>query len=147
MIAPCRFRFFSHKTSPFGSPSNTFQALLPLAIWCALITIASSIPGDRYPDVKFSQADKSVHALLFFGMGWLSARAWRLDLFPKTFPIGADFRALVFAGCFGILDEVHQIFVPHRSCTISDVIVDFVAAAGGIAAWHLYQYSRRPFSS
>ena len=143
MIAPHRFRFAFHKTSPFGWPSTTFQALLPLVVWCALITIASSIPGDRYPDVKLHQADKSVHALLFFGLGWLAARAWRLDLLPKTFPVAADFHAFVFAGCFGILDELHQIFVPNRSCTISDVMVDFVAAAGGIAAYHLYQRSRR----
>jgi VanZ family protein len=104
--------------------------------------VASSIPGDRYPDVNFNQADKSVHALLFFGLGWLAARAWRLNSSALGFPVSADFRALAFAGSFGILDELHQIFVPHRSCTFSDVIVDFVAAAGGIAAWHLYRRAR-----
>lgn len=49
-----------------------------------------------------------------------------------------DRRVLVFAialaTLYGISDEFHQSFVPHRSVEIKDVVIDFLGAAAGVLA-------------
>lgn len=36
--------------------------------------------------------------------------------------------AIAVAGCYGMVDELHQSYVPGRSCTVSDGISDVVGA-------------------
>lgn len=36
--------------------------------------------------------------------------------------------AVAVAGCYGVVDELHQSYVPGRSCTVSDGISDVVGA-------------------
>jgi VanZ family protein len=119
----CRFLL-----DPTDRPLSRF---IPAAFWMLVIFSLSSIPGDRYPRVDLANADKGVHAVLFLPLGWLFARAakaraaarWRLA-------------AAVAAGVlYGALDEFHQMFVPKRSCSLADWLVDCVAVAAGAGLW------------
>ncbi len=55
--------------------------------------------------------------------------------------LGHQLRAFVAASCFGIFDELHQMFVPGRECSLSDLGADLVgillswALAFGIVQW------------
>lgn len=49
--------------------------------------------------------------------------------------------AFVIAATYGILDEFHQSFVPHRTPSVSDWLIDVLGAATAlviIQAWHSY---------
>ena len=77
---------------------------------------------------------KIAHVLEFSFLGiWVS-------LFISTFSKKAVFMIAVstaFCMVFAVLDEVHQIFVPGRSCEISDMAIDTVGALIGAAVIYL----------
>ena len=88
-----------------------------------LVTAAESLfghPVDVSPVGHFTE-------FLIFGI--LLANALRLHVSPGK----AAILALVIASGYGITDELHQIFVPSRSCDPADWAVDTIAAAIGAA--------------
>lgn len=100
---------------------------LPAVLWTLLILTLNSIPGDEYPRVRFPHADKLVHAMMYFPVGLLYARAVLLGQGSRGTIVAA-----IFAGAaMGALDELHQIWIPHRGCSLADWVVDCVSVAGG----------------
>ena len=72
---------------------------------------------------------KLAHFLIFAGLGFLSFAAFSVDLPPrKAFPA-----ALGLGAARAVLDEVHQSFVPGRSCEFRDVCIDFAGVLLGAA--------------
>ena len=88
------------------------------------------------PDEQFAAAvafDEPIrhvaHTLEFFMLGLLAGafcKAMRLKAWPAF--------ALAGGLLYGILDEIHQIFVYGRGCQISDMGFDALGAALGVAA-------------
>jgi VanZ family protein len=75
------------------------------------------------------------HFAEYLGFGFvlfLAARSWRVR---RAFAV-----ALVFAVFYAATDEVHQYFVPYRSCSLFDVLVD---SLGALAGTILYSRIRR----
>lgn len=65
------------------------------------------------------------HFAEFFLLGLALANALRLHL-----PLGrAAALAVALASAYGVTDELHQIFVPGRTCDPLDWLVDTIAAA------------------
>lgn len=63
---------------------------------------------------------KLAHCAIFAGLGFLCLAAFSVDLPPRR-----AFPAAVLLGCArGVLDEVHQSFVPGRSCELRDMGID-----------------------
>lgn len=95
-----------------------FRALT--VAWMALIFFLSSRSDVPAPDLLWQQ-DKVFHLFLFGVLGLLLA-------FSFTPPAVATWRrvllvtALVTA--YGIMDEMHQFFVPGRDASIWDVLAD-----------------------
>ncbi len=69
---------------------------------------------------------KSAHFLEYVVLGVLSANAVRSLRLKKAFRYAIP---PIFAALYAVSDEVHQIFVPGRSCELKDVAID---TAGGI---------------
>lgn len=99
-----------------------------LVLYCLMIFIESSIPGDNFPKVDFEFSDKIVHFLiyavlyiLFFYSLKNQSKSIKLKLFASEF-------ALLFTALYGITDELHQYFTPNRSCELNDWIADFAGA-------------------
>ena len=69
----------------------------------------------------FPGADKVVHCLLYLGLGTLLQVAFKK-------------RAIVlFLGVtYGVLDEIHQLYVPGRSCDPWDMVADGVGILLGL---------------
>ena len=120
-------------------PAERHMAFATLALWCLFITVLSSIPGNRYPDLELPSGDKAVHALLYFGVGWLAGRAAWNGRVAARFPSSDQLCAIGFGCLFGLLDELHQWFVPFRNCSAADLAVDAVGVVAGVAAWHVYR--------
>ena len=88
----------------------------------AAIFVMSSIPGTQLPLPGLWRFDKVMHALAFAGLSVLVFRA------ARRVPT-----AIVVATAYGIVDELHQRYTPHRSADPADVAADFVGACIGAA--------------
>ncbi|MGI8908579.1 MAG: VanZ family protein [Candidatus Sumerlaeaceae bacterium] len=96
---------------------------MPVLAWALLLFILSSVPGNNYPEVGWRFADKWVHFALYTPFGILLAR-W-LELRWRG-------SAAVLAGwVYGATDEMHQLWVPRRSCDFADWMIDAIAVVIG----------------
>jgi VanZ family protein len=106
----------------------------PLVAYCALVFGISALSAPPAPEFPFEWGDKITHACAFGAMCLLAVRAGRA-LWPDR-PLRARLLpAVLFCLVYGGTDEIHQYFVPGRSCDVFDWIADIVGAA--IAAWAL----------
>ena len=98
-----------------------------LVVWCAATwTLSSQSDPEAYVGVRVRLPDKVEHAIEYAVGGLLAAgaagsggrrRAW---LAP-----------IAFCAAWGVLDEIHQSYVPGRDATGWDVLADVFGAAVG----------------
>lgn len=119
-------------------PVTRFSLLYPFA-YMALIYGLSSIPGSppAHHDPAWQRSlmnalTNSLHIPLFAGLAW----CWRWSL---TAVVKNTRLIAILAFCltitYGILDEWHQIFTPHRTSSALDLLLD---ATGALLALWLY---------
>lgn len=95
--------------------------ILPVT-WTLAIFIVSSIPGSELPEQPFPGFDKFAHFVEYLILGFLWAKALGRKLF-----------FIILLGIiYGILDEIHQIFVPLREFNIMDILVDSIGVVCGV---------------
>lgn len=119
----------------FAIPQTRSQRFVPVILWGCLIFVLSSLPGSAYPKVTFPFADKIVHAALYAPFGfWLVRSVWN----PLQ-PLKAThfFLAYAVGMAYGLSDEIHQLFVPLRTCSLADWITDCIALIPGLIAWKI----------
>lgn len=77
------------------------------------------------------------HFLEYFVLGALLCNALRFHLKPKQ----AIAYAFLLGSLYGVTDELHQIFVPTRSCDPMDWLVDTIASLlGALLAWGILRW-------
>jgi len=115
--------------------------LLTLA-WASVIYYLSSQPGTNTP-MLFPLQDKLLHAIVFAILGFLGMGALKADVDGYH-----PWQSWTIAGLvtvYGILDELHQRFVPGRTMDGFDVLAD--VAGGLLGIWVMYSlvkgFSRR----
>jgi len=110
-------------------PSRT-SLWAPVGLYMALIFGLSSL--EHPPDLPSAISDKAGHALLYSGLGALSARAlargWR------RVSLASALGAIVLSALYGVTDELHQLFVPPRLPEALDLLADTIGAAVGAGA-------------
>lgn len=104
----------------------------PVIFWAVIMMIASSIPNLGAPPINFTFVDKVEHFVEYGILGFLLALA-----FVKSRPNPALLVALLICAGYGIIDEIHQLFIPGRFCDPFDAAADILGSAAGI-----YLYSR-----
>ncbi len=97
------------------------RILFPLALAVSLYEATNRSTGI----LPFSYGDKILHLLAFFTLAILDDFA-----FPGR---GFGLRKMLPLVFYGILIEVIQLFLPYRSCDITD----FLADCGGLALYYL----------
>jgi VanZ family protein len=120
---------------------------IPVIAWAILIIIGSSIPDLGNPVFKFTFSDKFEHIGEYSFFGFFLAYA-----FFKSRPMPAFIMMLIICAAFGVSDELHQLFVPGRTCDPFDALADVIGSAVGIwiYIWLKNKYSClsfRPASS
>jgi VanZ family protein len=85
--------------------------------------------------------DKAQHFLAYFALGaavalWFSREKWRQGLWLPVF-------TAALASVYGIVDEIHQYFVPGRNCNAADWLFDTLGAAAAAAVVKLFLTRRR----
>jgi VanZ family protein len=102
---------------------------LPAIVWALVIFTASSFPAAKLPRFVFKINDKLIHVSIFLVFGLFVYRALELKVRRGSFELRRALLTVSAVAAYGILDELHQIFVPGRTPDIWDVAADTV---GGI---------------
>jgi len=114
-----------------GSEARTIAlAWLPAMLYMAAIWAVSSIELPDLPIVRFPLRDKGIHALEYAGLALFVAHA-ALRTWPDRARARIAAVAILIAGAWGVLDEIHQAFVPGRSADVADLLADTIGAVLG----------------
>jgi VanZ family protein len=125
------FIFFA-STAEF-SASNTSRIIGPLLRWL--------FPNISEEQLQFAHfmTRKAAHFTEYAVLAWLAARAFITSsaaaLKRHWFPV-----SLLLVIIYSLLDEYHQTFVPSRTGSVYDSLIDM---AGGLTALLLYALWRR----
>ena len=117
---------------------------LPVILYASLIFYLSSLPKPtRMPtgEVLYISEPESqfLHVLEYFILAFLLFRALKNTV---SIPLSKlALLAVVIAVIYGVSDEIHQSFVPNRSCSPIDLFLDGVGSL--IASLLLYHFSLR----
>jgi VanZ family protein len=103
---------------------------LPVILYAGLIFLGSSLPQSQI-HIPFSIKDKVLHFIEYGIMGYLlmrSAIRWSDNMRAMTLILLVILAGSVYAAS----DEIHQYFVPGRSCDIYDWLADVMGLVSGI---------------
>ena len=111
-------------STEFGSSENTSQILEPLLRW-----VNPEISGESVNQIHFL-IRKGGHLSEYAILAWLALRALRssLRLPPGVWSWKAAGLALLIAATYAATDEFHQSFVPQRTASPIDVMIDTTGA-------------------
>ncbi len=94
--------------------------------YCAGIFWLSSRPAPPTPIQRFPGDDKVAHALLYAGLTAVVSVGMHRS--GKSSARRVFYLPLLFAMLYGITDELHQHFVPPRTCDFFDWCADATGA-------------------
>ena len=109
---------------------KVYLVYVPLIIYWIMLFTATSLPAANLPSVAIS--DKIKHFGAFFGLSVLLSLTLlyqNKNLLFKNYFLAA---ALVISSIYGLLDEIHQSFVPGRNSEFLDWVADSLGAAVGV---------------
>ncbi len=103
---------------------------IPLVIYWLLLLTATSLPAADLPSI--GTIDKVNHFVAYFGLSVLLTLCLLFQtkyelLYKKAFLI--TFLIVIF---YGVLDELHQLFIPGRMAEIPDWLADTGGALIGV---------------
>ena len=128
--------FISYASSDSFSAGNTSRIIGPLVLWLFPNTSAETLATIHFITRKLA------HFTEYAILGFLAARAFRTSPHPVIsrhwFLISA---ALIIV--YALIDEYHQSFVPTRTGTVYDSLIDM---AGGLTALILVRKGPRIFT-
>lgn len=108
--------------------------------WMIVIFVLSSVPGKEYPSYDIPHLDKVVHFGLY---GILGYTAWiGFAAYGRAKGKSVQWMAVVAASValmYAISDELHQLFVPFRSCDTADLMADALGICAVIGWKYLTQ--------
>jgi len=107
-----------------------FFRFIPAILYTALIWYVSSKPV--YLPIEGS--DKLIHTIEYAVLGFLLAFGFELNTNKIT---RVTILCFIIGVLLGVMDEVHQYFVPGRSADIYDAAVDALGVAVGIRIFPL----------
>lgn len=120
------------------------RAWWPVVAWVGLIGVATSVPIPRGPWIRPElPLDKLAHFGLYFGLGWVLARAlW----WTERWTVMALSIAYLAGLAFAAVDEWHQRVLLSRQASFSDWLADAAGVSLGVAlyVWHRWRRHRRP---
>ncbi|MBD3420833.1 MAG: hypothetical protein GF398_12005 [Chitinivibrionales bacterium] len=109
--------------------------VIPPAGWVVAMLVVSSLPGQSLPDgISLWQWDKLAHIFEYCVLAVLSGRLL------QWYRIAEPRQSLAILGCgtvFAALDEVHQLFIPNRSCAWQDLVADIAGIILGLIIFRI----------
>ncbi|MFI5280514.1 MAG: VanZ family protein [Gemmatimonadales bacterium] len=98
-------------------------------VWLAFVEVLTSLPGSDLPTFPAlpSWTDKVVHFCMYGMLGLLLARVGVLERWSRQRMV----LTVVMVSVFGVLDELHQLFIPGRDAEVGDWVMDTLGSASG----------------
>jgi VanZ family protein len=93
--------------------------------------LSTIFPGIDPDGIIVTIVRKSAHFTEYALLGFFAARALRID---KKSP----WLSIVIAAIYATTDEIHQSFIPGRSCELRDVLIDTAGATFGASIYWLF---------
>jgi len=109
---------------------------LPLAIYWTVLLVATSLPGSDLPNLRIS--DKIEHFIAYFILALFLILALLLQTRFQWFKRKANFATILIISIYAGLDELHQLFIPGRSCDLRDWITDFMATCFAVLVFNVF---------
>jgi len=106
----------------------------PWQMLLVIIFILSSISQQNLPDFTREVSDKILHFIVFGLLGFFMIHSFK-NSYSQVIQKYAAGWAIIFTSGYGIVDELHQILVPGRSCSLGDWLAD---TAGALLAVTLF---------
>jgi VanZ family protein len=103
---------------------------LPVILYCVLIFWQSSFPSIVSGPSSFLCEDKILHFFGYAVLGMLCARDLAAEK-PSWSAFKIQVAATIFSALYGLSDEIHQAFVPARTCSAFDFLADVSGSLAG----------------
>lgn len=100
--------------------------LIVAIVWAFLLTAASQVPGSAFPNYSFLSYDKLLHLSAYIPLGYFVGQALLLPYAARVVI------TILFVAIFGVVDEVHQSFVPGRYSSVYDFYADVIGGTIGV---------------
>ncbi|PCJ63668.1 MAG: teicoplanin resistance protein VanZ [Candidatus Hydrogenedentota bacterium] len=99
------------------------------ALYCTGIFVLSAQSDPPVPKMTIPGMDKVAHAVLYAGLAFVLS--WGLWKSNKDLSRRIQFwLPIAFVAFYGMTDEVHQLYVPHREFEVLDWVADVAGAFG-----------------
>lgn len=99
---------------------------IPLVIYWIVLFTGTTLPGKSVP--KVSVSDKVKHLVAYFILATLVSLTLHFQEKVRKFKEKIVLWTLIIVGTYGILDELHQLFVPGRNCELLDWLADMTGS-------------------
>jgi VanZ family protein len=106
--------------------SRWINLWFPVLICMGLIFYFSSLPGSAIPHLFLFQ-NVVFHLLAYAALAYFFSRALK-NTYAGLRLLKIIFFTVLFGMSYGITDELHQLFVPGRLSSVSDVFMDAVGS-------------------
>lgn len=111
------------------------RAWVTVFVWLAFVEVLTSLPGSTLPSLPpFPiRIDWVAHLGMYGVLGALLARVGVLENWSRRRLV----LTVVMISLFGVLDELHQLFIPGRSAEVGDWAMDTLGSAIGftVVTW------------
>ena len=103
---------------------------IPLAVYWTALFVGTSLPADSVSG--FGVGDKLLHFIAYFILAVLLSLTLLFQKKNRLFKKRYILFSIIISSVYGLLDEIHQSFIPGRSNEVLDWAADSIGAAAGI---------------
>jgi VanZ family protein len=107
----------------------------PLTLYWIILFTATTLPGQDLPNLGIS--DKIEHFSAFFVLAILLNLALIYQRRSYVLFKNASIATIIITLSYGVIDEIHQLFIPGRSADIRDWLADSSGVILGIILLNL----------
>lgn len=118
--------------------------IVPMAVVMGTIFLLSHQPGDSLYLPTFQGADKLAHMVAYAALA--GTVLWAFGKQGMERLQSTALMTVLFCLFYGLSDEFHQSFIPHRSVSGLDIAADVTGAALLAALWLFNKRIRRKIS-
>ena len=103
---------------------------LPLFVYWIALFVATTLPGDKLPMIGIS--DKIEHFVSYFILAFYLNFTLHFQHKFKKLAESSSLYTILIVAIYGMVDELHQLFIPGRFCDILDWTADILGGLAGL---------------
>jgi VanZ family protein len=115
-----------------------------LAFYWIILLLATSLPTESLPDL--GGGDKIKHFSAYMILSVLLTLSLLVQERSRFLSKYAFIISVVIASVYGFFDEIHQMYIPGRSCEFLDWVADVGGAITGSLIIYIYHKLDRKYS-